>query len=312
MDVSADGWSLVETVGGRIAGASPLFLGAALALHALKLAVHARAWQNILRATTPERAIRYRDAARPYFVGVAAGCVVPFGLGRIFRVALARVELRSKDDPRRDTPTAAIVGSLAVERALDLVVAAVVVAIALMTTLQSSRRLHGHLPRLAFMTTHPFVASVVGAAIVLILGATAWHFRARAREIAQDFARGFAILRRPSKFVAGVATWQLLSWVLRGAALVLFLEAFRVPHAVAVAPIVLSMQLLAGSLPVTPGGAGTQQALLAATLGGGIVGFSAGAQVLTTVIDLMIGLAVLAGYGLRPDRHTLVPAQTTT
>lgn len=305
MDFSSDGWSLLETVGGRIAGASPLFLVAALALHAMKLAVHARAWQNILRASTPDRHVRYSDAAGPYFVGVAAGCLVPFGAGRLLRVAFARLRLRVADDPKRDTPTAAIVGSLGVERVLDLGVAAAVAAIAVLTTVQAHIHLRDHIPSFGVVAAHPLLSVALGTAIAVAAAAVTIPFRHRVSRLASELARGFAILRRPTKYVTCVASWQLLSWVLRGAALVLFLAAFHVPHAVAVAPLVLSMQLLAGSLPLTPGGAGTQQALLAATLGGGIVGFSAGTQLLTTVVDLLIGLGVLAAYGLRTHRGGL-------
>jgi uncharacterized membrane protein YbhN (UPF0104 family) len=311
MDVSSDGWSLVESVGGRIAGASPLFLTAALTLHAVKLAVHARAWQNILRASTPGRRVRYADAAAPYFAGVAASCLVPFGAARILRVAVARFRLRAADDPKRDTPTAAIVGSLAVERVLDVGVTVVVAAIAVLTTAQSHIHLRDHIPPLGIVTAQPVVASAAGAGVAIAVTALAVRFHRRLSSLAHEFARGFAILRRPTKYVTSVASWQLLSWVLRGAALVLFLAAFHVPHPVAVAPVVLSMQLLAGSLPLTPGGAGTQQALLAATLGGGIVGFSAGAQVLTTLVDLVAGLTVLAACGLRARRdgfHRVLPS----
>jgi hypothetical protein len=69
---------------------------------------------------------------------------------------------------------------------------------------------------------------------------------------------------------------------------------------------VLALQLVAGSIPVTPSGAGTQQALLAVALGGGaIVGFSVGAQAATMLVDLLLGLVALASCGVRPSLEAL-------
>jgi uncharacterized membrane protein YbhN (UPF0104 family) len=107
--------------------------------------------------------------------------------------------------------------------------------------------------------------------------------------------------------------WQLLAWALRFGALVFLLEAFHVPSAVLAAPFVLSLQFLAGSVPVTPAGAGTQQALVAAAFGSGaLVAFSAGAQVAAAVVNLLLGSAALACCGVRPRLRTLRSAAAAT
>jgi len=56
------------------------------------------------------------------------------------------------------------------------------------------------------------------------------------------------------------------------------------------------LQLLAASVPLTPGGAGTQQALIAP--------LSAG----TKLVDLLLGLAALAICGIPPRLRALRPA----
>jgi hypothetical protein len=87
---------------------------------------------------------------------------------------------------------------------------------------------------------------------------------------------------------------------------VFLLESFHVRSAILVAPIVLPLQLLAGSVPLTPAGAGTQQALVAAAFGGGaIFAFSAGAQLATTLVDVLLGAAVLVACGIRPRLRPL-------
>src|SRR5437016_5311831 len=89
-------WSTVEAVGAQLAGVSALLLVAGLALHAMKLAARARAWQNVLRASLPERRVRFADAAVPYLAGIGVGAVVPLGGGELLRVALARAQLHDR------------------------------------------------------------------------------------------------------------------------------------------------------------------------------------------------------------------------
>lgn len=291
-------WSAGESVGAHLAGVSLALLVAGVALHALKLAARARAWQNVLRASLPETRVRFRDAAVPYFAGTGAGAVVPFGGGELLRVALARTRLRSCDERESGACAATIIGSLAVERVLDCVVAAVVVSIALTAGLLPSGALHGRLAGLGALFVQPAVVGIVGGGIALA-AAGVWRYRHRLAAAGGAFLRGLLVLRQPRRYLASVASWQLLAWVLRFGALVLFLAAFHVPSAALVAPLVLSLQLLAGSVPLTPAGAGTQQALIAAAFGGGaIVGFSAGAQAATMVVDLLLGSAALASCGI--------------
>jgi uncharacterized membrane protein YbhN (UPF0104 family) len=302
-------WSTAEAVGAHLAGVSPILLFAGLALHTLKLAARARAWQNVLRASMRQTSLRFRDAAVPYFAGIGAGAVVPFGGGQLLRVALARTRLRSCHGREGGASTATIVGSLAVERALDAAVSVVVIALALTASLLPSGALHARLAGLAGLTTHPAAAAVVGGGVALAAAVGWWGFRHRLAAACAGGLQGLVVLKQPKCYLASVASWQLLGWFLRFAALVLLLEAFHVPEALAVAPAVMSLQLLASAIPVTPGGAGTQQALIAAALGSGaILGFSAGAQAATILVDLLLGVTAIAICGIRPRLDAFRPA----
>lgn len=293
-------WSMAEAAGSHLAGVSLPLLVAGLALHTLKLGARARAWQNVLRASFPERRVEYRDAAIPYFAGTGAGVLIPFGAGEVLRIALARTRLRSSDE-HENASTATIVGSLAAERVLDIAVALVVVALAVTAGLLPNGTLHGRLDAAVGAVESPLVGTCV-AAVCLALAVGGYALRRRCRAAGARLLRGLAVLRQPARYLSTVASWQLLSWVLRFAALVLFLKAFHVPGAIAVAPVVLSLQMLAASVPFTPGGAGTQQALLAAALGSAaIVGFSAGAQIATILVDVALGIGALAVCGTRPS-----------
>lgn len=300
---------MTEAVGAHLTGVSPILLCAGLALHTLKLSARARAWQNVLRASMPGASVRFRDAAGPYFAGMGAGAVVPFGGGQLLRVALARTRLRSCLGRECGASTATIIGSLAVERALDAAVSVVVVALALTASLLPSGALHARLAGLAALSAHPAAVAIVGGGIGLAAAACWWGFRHRLAAAWVAGLRGLVVFKQPKRYLSSVASWQLLAWLLRFGALVLLLEAFHVPTALAVAPAVLSLQLLASAVPLTPGGAGTQQALIAAALGSGaILGFSAGAQAATILVDLLLGVTALAICGIRPRLDAFRPA----
>src|SRR5262249_2157559 len=218
--------------------------------------------------------------------------IVPLGGGEVLRVAVARTRLRTDEDA---ASTATIVGSLAVEKALDFVVALLVVACAATVGALPNGTLHGRLAAGA----SPLVSALV-AGIVLAAAFGCLYWRHPLAASARRLVRGLAVLSRPSRYLTTVASWQLLSWALRFVAIVAFLYAFHVPGALAVAPIVLSLQLLAGAIPFTPGGAGTQQALMAAALGSAAVGrFSAGTHFATNLRDLPCRSTVGASIGIR-------------
>jgi Lysylphosphatidylglycerol synthase TM region len=297
MDVAAV-WSLVERAAAQLARVSPTLLLAGLALHALKLAARARAWQNVLRAAVPERRLRYRDAAAPYLAGAGASAVMPFGGGDLLRIALAATRLRCGGGLGRADTTAIAAGSMAVERALDVVVSGIVLGLALALGQLPGSALHGRLAAAEALLTQPVVALGLAGAIGLA-AAAGWRLRHRLSSAAGGVLCGLSVLGRPKRYLTSVASWQLLGWGFRVGALVLLLEAFHVRGALAVAPILLSLQLLADALPVTPAGAGTQQALVAAALGSAaMVGFSAGAQAATLLVDLALGMAALASCGV--------------
>src|SRR5262249_56945621 len=72
----------------------------------------------------------------------------------------------------------------------------------------------------------------------------------------------------PPLYLREVASWQAAGWVLRFASFWFFLEAFHIGGSFANVMLVMSVQAISTLLPLTPGGAGAQQALLVATLVG--------------------------------------------
>jgi uncharacterized membrane protein YbhN (UPF0104 family) len=189
-----------------------------------------------------------------------------------------------------------------VERVLDGLVSAVLIVTALSAGLLPNGVLQTRLAALRPLITHPFVIGLAAGGAALTVAVGVWLLRHRLVSGGRQVMRGLVVLGQPRRYLASVASWQLLAWVLRYFALVLFLQAFHVPEAAMVAPVVLSLQLLAGWVPLTPGGVGTQQVLIAASFGSGAtLGFSAGCQAATMLVDLLLGLIALACWRVRPQ-----------
>src|SRR5439155_1717732 len=87
--------------------------------------------------------------------------------------------------------------------------------------------------------------------------------------------------------------WQTLGWVLRIASVYWFLVAFGVPASMGSAALVVAVQLAAGALPLTPGGAGPQQAMLvvalSATTAASVLAFGIGMQAATVLTNIALG-----------------------
>jgi uncharacterized membrane protein YbhN (UPF0104 family) len=277
-----------EATLGHLAGVSVPVLGAALALHLLKLAARTRAWQNILLASYPETRLRFRDALGAFLAGVGVDAVVPARTGQLLRLGLARRRLPGASMP-------GLASTLVVESLFDAVLAALVlgaaIAFGLRTGVPSPAAALGPIVR------HPVVVGVVASALAAATTALVVRFRAFPRSLLGELRRGLAALADPILYARRVASWQALGWSLRVASVYLFLAAFHVPATVGTALIVVVVQVVASAFPLTPGGAGTQQALLAGALSAsaaaGVVGFGVGMQAATAAVEVVSGAAAL-------------------
>jgi uncharacterized membrane protein YbhN (UPF0104 family) len=298
----------VEGVLERFGGVSLGAFALALILHVAKLCARARGWHNIVRAAYPDNPPRFRDSVGAFFVGVGVDSVVPARAGELVRVELVR----------RRTPDATfpgLVSTLFAEYVLDVILTVVIVALVVFT---------GPMPDgpsmiLGPLTRHTLMLpGVVGAVVLLV--ALLVRRRPNLRPLLAEARRGLAVLASPSYYLRRVAGWQVLGWVLRVSSVYWFLVAFGVPASIGTAALVVAVQLAAGALPVTPGGAGPQQAMLVVALSmtsaASVLAFGIGMQAATVLTNVVLGaisLLVMTGSvrwrALRkaPDRALPVP-----
>ena len=284
-----------EMVAGQLGRVALVPLGVALGLHVLKLCVRARAWHNIVDAAYPSDRVRFRHTLGAFLAGTGMGACVPARAGQLVRIGVLRSRVGS-------STFAGLVSTLVADSAFDAVLTtliAVGVVIAAGPGVVDGTRFLGPFGQ------HPLIAGVAACAVTLALFALAVHHRGRIRSLQRDARCGLAVFGQPRRYFSGVASWQTLGCVLRIASTYWFLVAFHVAATLPAAILVIGVQLVAGAVPITPGGAGSQQAILVVALSPAtaatVLGFGIGTQMTTLLADLVLGgtSLMLMGGSLR-------------
>jgi uncharacterized protein (TIRG00374 family) len=123
--------------------------------------------------------------------------------------------------------------------------------------------------------------------------------------------QGFTILRDRRRYMVEVFALQCTGWLCRAAAFWFLLDAFRVGGSVGNVLLVFGVNAVAGAVPLTPGGAGIQQALLvkvfATTASGDVVAaYSVGQQIAIAAFTATVGfLSVVFIFRFRSFKEVI-------
>jgi uncharacterized membrane protein YbhN (UPF0104 family) len=268
-------------------------LGIALLLHTGNLVLRTRAWFRILRAAYPGTPFRWRGVLGAYLSGVGINAFAPARAGDVVKVYAVRQRI-----PDSTTPT--IVSSLLAETLIDMPI-----ALALMTWAYTT----GRLPTLPDIPSAPAFewsffarhqrATEIGLVVLLFVVAVGIRWLAHhVRAFWQRVKQGLTIVRTPGRYLRQVGVPQGLGWCCRLGTAYFLLEAFNVEASIENAALVLVVGSISTLLPFTPGGAGAQQALLVIVLAGAaststLLAYSVGAQVVTLVLNVLLGGAAM-------------------
>jgi uncharacterized membrane protein YbhN (UPF0104 family) len=269
-------------------------LALAIVLQVVRLALRVRAWQNILRAAHPGTSAPYWSVFGAYVAGVGVNSIAPARGGDLVKVYLAKQRLTGSAYPT-------LASTLLVETLFDFAFATALFAYALTLGLLPGVPDLPDLPAFdwSFVVEHPRIALFLGC---VLLGAAiffvAWASR-RVTEFKEKLARGFAILGDRRAYLTQVVSWQAGSWLARAVGVYFFLRAFHLDASPQTVIAVLVVQGLSTLLPFTPGGAGTQQAVLVFALRGtatasAVLAFSVGMQLVTVAVNIVLGFSALA------------------
>lgn len=264
----------------------------ALALYLAHLLARSRAWQNVLRAAYPDRAVPFSRITAAYLVGAGLNSIVPARIGDAVKIFLAKRSIRHSTYPT-------VVSSFFVGSVFDTSAGILVFVYALTQGLLPKPPELPNLPAfdIAFWAQHPslllFTITALGIAIVIAFALLARHVEAFWDRVKQ----GAVVLTDPGSYLRTVASWQASGWLLRFFSFWFFLDAFHIGGSFQNVMLVMSVQTISTLLPLTPGGAGAQQALLVATLVGpgpiAVLTYSVGQQIAVAAWTVVLGALAL-------------------
>jgi uncharacterized membrane protein YbhN (UPF0104 family) len=270
----------------------PLF--AAICCHLLKLCCTSRAWRNVLAAAYPDRPVRWPPILAAYVAGVGVNAIVPARAGDAVRIFMAHRAI-----PGSSYTT--VVSSNVVLTFVDMALALAVFVWALTQGVLPSLDALSRLPSFDYswavedgVVRPPAVIAflVIAGGIALLLH----HFWNRLRD---RVAQAFAVFDPPTRYARTVVLWQLGDWLLRFATIWFFLGAFGIPQNVGHVVLVQATMSMSTLVPATPGGIGTEQALLVyAFRNAGIaettlLAFSVGMKLTLTIVNAVAGFTAI-------------------
>ena len=276
----------------RLAEIGWFSMAIALGFYLAHLLARSRAWQNVLRAAYPDRKVPYARVAAAYLAGAGLNSVIPARVGDAVKIFLAKRSIR-----RSTYPT--VVSSFFVGSVFDTSAGILVFIYALTQGLLPQPPELPDLPAfdIAFWAEHPslllFTVTALGILAVVVFALLARRVEAFWDRVKQ----GAIVLTDPRTYLRTVASWQGIGWICRFFSFWFFLEAFHIGGSFQNVMLVMSVQAVATLLPLTPGGAGAQQALLVATLVGpgpiAVLTYSVGQQIAVAAWTAILGALAL-------------------
>lgn len=269
----------------------PLLLG--LALYVVNLTLRSRAALNVLRAAYPGTRIAWKPVWGAYVAAYGANAFIPGRPGDLLRLFLLRSSV-----PGSSYPT--IAASFLVENVFDTAIGLVMLGFALT---------QGVFPKppdlsklgafeLSYLAAHPRLA-LFGVTLLGVIALVAFAvLSTRVRAFWARVRQGVSILFDRRRYLRHVASWQFAGWVCRFGGYWWLLDGFGIGGSVRNVLLVFGVISAASLVPLAPGGAGVQQALLlkvfapvapAAT----VAAYSVGQQIAIAAASAAVGLAAL-------------------
>ena len=268
-------------------------LALAIGCHLAKTLCASRAWRNVLVSAYPETRVRWLPLYAACVAGAGVNALFPARMGDVIRLTMAHRAIRGS------TYTTLVSSSLV----LAIVDALCVLALfswALTQGVLPSLDVLQDLPSFdfAWFLRHQTATEVTLLVLVSGVIALAVWIRANVAGFRQRVRQAFTVVRTPARWLRTVVAWQLAEWTLRLATVWFMLGAFRIEQSARNVLLVQAAESLATLVPISPGGIGTQQALLVYTLRASgsrsaLLAFSVGMKVTLTSVNVIVGFAAI-------------------
>lgn len=267
---------------------------AALACHGAYLSIRTIAWYNGLRAAYPEEQFPWRNIWAAEVAGNGISSIIPAHAGAIVRLYLGRQTVKNSN-------YATVGSSFMVETPFDLVMGLLILIYGftqgVFPELPDLSKLNAF--DLSFFAQHPkFAIFFVTLVPILLLGLFA-YLSVRVRDFWAQVRQGVTLLTQRDAYLRGAVVPQSIAWIFRFASIWLMLQAFQLDASVDIVLTVIAVQVAASMIPLTPQGAGVQQALLLTALSGVAAGatiaaYSVGQQIAIAAFNALFGFFALA------------------
>jgi hypothetical protein len=313
----------------RAATVDPVLALLGAALYILAQAVRTRGWHTIVRAAYPEAtSLRPRHTMAAYLAGAGLNGVIPARGGDIVKLWLLH---RRIEGARYPTLAATFVPETLFETAFGFGLVIWALSQGFLPVPVSS----GEMPHVdvSLIIAHPILSAAGVGALAGVAYGVYRLLRRRIADLAARLAQGLTILRRPRRFITGVASWQALGRLIRLGSLAAFMQAFSLPVTPATVVLVMAAQGGGRIIPLAPASAGLRLAMLSygfvevtghAVDIAEITTFTFGVGVLLMVAGLLVSLVALGAeletwsprYAVRTARaavarHRAAPAEST-
>jgi uncharacterized membrane protein YbhN (UPF0104 family) len=269
-------------------------LGLAVLCQLGRVVSRSRAWRNVIAAAYPDVRVEWRHVFGGYVAGVGANALLPGRGGDLLRLYIVKHRVEGSTYPT-------LASTMLADSVFDLVMATTLLVWALSSGILPGRDVLPVLPGSDWLWVfhNPTQALAIAGfvlAIVLVVVGLAYPritaFWARVRQ-------GLTILRTPRRYVREVMVFDALDWALRIAAIFFYLQAFGLPSTLFNALVYQVAGSLSTALPLTPGGIGTEQALLVYLFSGvaassKILAFSVGVKLVTIAVNVTLGAIAVA------------------
>ncbi len=281
-------------------------LGIALACFGAFLTLRSRAAFNVLRAAYPAQRLRWRRIWGAYVAAYGVNNVFPVRAGNLVRLFLTKSSVPSSSYP-------AVASSFLVDNVFDLVIAVPVLAYAFSQGVFPKPPDFSKLNAfdLSYLAGHPrFTLFLLTLVAVLALVAFA-VLSVRVRAFWARVRQGVTILTDRRRYLREVFAVQGVAWLARFAAFWFLLEAFSVGGSFRNVMLVYGVAAVSSLVPLTPGGAGVQQALLVKVFAGSAAGttvaaYSVGQQIAIAAFSFGLGfLALVVIFRFRSFREVI-------
>ncbi len=265
-----------------------LLLG--VAFHLANLSLRTRGWRNILQASYPRQAVRWRDVSGAYVAGVGINGFVPARGGDVVKLFLIHSRIRGAAYPT-------LAASLIAETIFDTAIAFLLVTWAWQIGVADGLPGSG-LFEFTWATGHP---QIFFTTLILVLGAVAAGLIIHGQRVRAFWVRveqGLAILKDRRAYVRQVVALQAGGWICRLLSAIAFLRAFHVDAGLRNALLVLVIGSLSTGMPLTPGGLGPKQALAVAILSSQgsstrVLAFSIGMELTLLVVNSLLAIVAV-------------------